>query len=163
MPCRAFPAPSVEGDHTLQALTSQRAVTVGDPVTAGRRPKVAPVTVGPFSVGVASIASRITVSSGPGWYAARITGSAGGSMGWLVVVSFCVAILSACQSVPASSAAAWAPTATSGGEQPVEPIPDCSDRFDPKRVALGHRLFDDASLSGDGKYACVTCHPLERG
>src|SRR5205814_1038541 len=35
--------------------------------------------------------------------------------------------------------------------------------LDERKVALGDKLFHDPILSHDGKTACVTCHPLERG
>jgi cytochrome c peroxidase len=35
--------------------------------------------------------------------------------------------------------------------------------LDPRRVALGKRLFNDPQLSADGKVSCATCHDLARG
>jgi cytochrome c peroxidase len=43
--------------------------------------------------------------------------------------------------------------------QPIEPIPN----LDPRRIALGRKLFDDARLSHDNRIACATCHVLEKG
>jgi cytochrome c peroxidase len=46
--------------------------------------------------------------------------------------------------------------------EPLAPLPAVG-ALDPKRVALGRRLFHDARLSADGKVACATCHDLEKG
>jgi cytochrome c peroxidase len=35
--------------------------------------------------------------------------------------------------------------------------------LDPKRVALGERLFNDVRLSSDNAKSCAACHPLDRG
>jgi cytochrome c peroxidase len=43
----------------------------------------------------------------------------------------------------------------------LEPLPrDASNRWadDPRAADLGHRLFFDARLSGNGRVACATCH-----
>jgi cytochrome c peroxidase len=55
-----------------------------------------------------------------------------------------------------------APGAPAGLSEPVVPIP-VSRAADPKRVALGEQLFQDARLSGDQGRSCATCHPLELG
>lgn len=52
---------------------------------------------------------------------------------------------------PASSAV--------GSLQPLPPSPPA----DPRKVALGKRLFHDPRLSGDGTIACAHCHDLRRG
>lgn len=49
-----------------------------------------------------------------------------------------------------------------GPTEPLVPVPPVPP-LDPKRVALGERLFYDVRVSGDHGRACVTCHPLERG
>jgi cytochrome c peroxidase len=41
--------------------------------------------------------------------------------------------------------------------EPIVPVP-VSRTVDPKRVALGERLFHDARLSRDQGRSCVTCH-----
>ena len=43
--------------------------------------------------------------------------------------------------------------------QPIEPIPN----LDPRRIALGRKLFGDPRLSHDNQIACATCHVLEKG
>jgi cytochrome c peroxidase len=35
--------------------------------------------------------------------------------------------------------------------------------LDPKRIALGGRLFNDARLSRDNTKSCAACHPLDQG
>jgi cytochrome c peroxidase len=51
------------------------------------------------------------------------------------------------------------PTAT---DSPFAPLPLALD-LDPRKVALGARLYIDRRLSGDGLVACVDCHALDRG
>jgi cytochrome c peroxidase len=47
-------------------------------------------------------------------------------------------------------------------QEPIPPIP-LSLSLDPKRVALGKRLFHDVRLSHGNTHACAACHPLDRG
>lgn len=46
--------------------------------------------------------------------------------------------------------------------EPVQPLPLKLD-LDPKKVALGHQLFFDTQLSGDGTLNCASCHSLTKG
>lgn len=46
--------------------------------------------------------------------------------------------------------------------EPIEPIPTATN-IDPIKVQLGERLFRDARLSHDDKFACSSCHRLDRG
>jgi cytochrome c peroxidase len=46
--------------------------------------------------------------------------------------------------------------------EPIGPVPKAPD-LDPRRAAIGERLFYDVRVSRDGNQACATCHPLERG
>lgn len=46
--------------------------------------------------------------------------------------------------------------------EPILPIRPATG-LDPRKVALGRRLFHDKRLSGDNSIACVTCHDLSRG
>src|SRR5262245_38567681 len=55
-----------------------------------------------------------------------------------------------------------APASLSAPSEPIVPIPFIR-ALDPKRVALGGRLFQDVRLSRDQGRSCATCHPLERG
>lgn len=46
--------------------------------------------------------------------------------------------------------------------EPIQPIPLALD-LDPRKVALGERLFHEPLLSKDGKVSCASCHDLETG
>ena len=46
--------------------------------------------------------------------------------------------------------------------EPIQPVSPDTD-LDPRRVALGERLFLDPGLSGDGTISCAHCHRLEQG
>jgi cytochrome c peroxidase len=48
------------------------------------------------------------------------------------------------------------------GPEPIVPIP-LDTRLDPKRVALGERLFSDQRLSADRQRSCASCHPFDNG
>jgi cytochrome c peroxidase len=48
------------------------------------------------------------------------------------------------------------------GLEPISPLPTEVD-LDPRRVALGERLFADPVVSGDGRISCIGCHPLRHG
>ncbi|MDY6803073.1 MAG: cytochrome c peroxidase [Cyanobacteriota bacterium] len=47
-------------------------------------------------------------------------------------------------------------------KEPIQPIPQ-EIKLNQQKVALGKKLFEDTSLSGDGKVACVSCHNLQMG
>jgi len=47
-------------------------------------------------------------------------------------------------------------------EPPLAALPE-APATDPKKVALGERLYFDKQLSGDGTVACATCHALDKG
>lgn len=47
-------------------------------------------------------------------------------------------------------------------EEPIKPIP-LEVKLDPKKVALGEKLFHDKRLSKDNSVACVSCHSLSTG
>jgi cytochrome c peroxidase len=55
-----------------------------------------------------------------------------------------------------------APAAAPPPGEPIAPLP-VGAALDPRRVALGERLFHDVRVSRDGGRACATCHPLDRG
>lgn len=46
--------------------------------------------------------------------------------------------------------------------EPIAPLPDNTD-LDPRKVALGERLFHDARLSADDTLSCASCHALDKG
>jgi len=78
--------------------------------------------------------------------------------GWLLAI--CLGLL-----VVASGAAAQAPSesrascATTLTEEPIAPIPS-PPVADPKKLALGERLFSDPRLSAGGDLACASCHDI---
>jgi len=43
------------------------------------------------------------------------------------------------------------------GREPITPLPPSPD-LDPRKLALGERLFNDTQLSRDGTRACSSCH-----
>jgi cytochrome c peroxidase len=45
-------------------------------------------------------------------------------------------------------------------QEPITPIPP-PRAADPRKLAIGERLFGDPRLSGDGKLACSSCHDLQ--
>ncbi len=47
-------------------------------------------------------------------------------------------------------------------DEPIKPLP-LEINLDPKRVALGEKLFHDNRLSKDGTVSCATCHDLRKG
>ncbi|TYA51424.1 c-type cytochrome [Aggregatibacter actinomycetemcomitans] len=59
---------------------------------------------------------------------------------------------------------AFLPANTEGADNHrlVQPIPD-EIMTDAAKVALGHKLFMDGRLSGDGTIQCHTCHQLDKG
>ena len=46
--------------------------------------------------------------------------------------------------------------------EPITPLP-LFVQMDPKKVALGRRLFHEPKLSADGSISCSSCHDLARG
>lgn len=66
------------------------------------------------------------------------------------------------QSIPGAAQIAPQQTAQQQSAEPIVPVP-LGVALDPKRVALGERLFNDVRLSGDSARSCASCHALERG
>jgi cytochrome c peroxidase len=54
------------------------------------------------------------------------------------------------------------PRAGGQDRQAISPIPP-GINTDPKRIAVGERLFRDVRLSRDSHHSCETCHPLDHG
>jgi cytochrome c peroxidase len=69
-----------------------------------------------------------------------------------------MALLLACAPARAGEGQGIEPTFHSGLE-PIAPIPQ-PPVADPRKVALGERLFADTRLSRDGSRACITCHDV---
>ena len=47
-------------------------------------------------------------------------------------------------------------------KEPISPLPSLL-QLNPRKVALGQKLFDDKRLSRDGTIACASCHDLRAG
>jgi cytochrome c peroxidase len=85
---------------------------------------------------------------------------------WLlggVVVSIAIGVISlrswtAVAARPAESVEA-PPAESNEPIQPIETIPN----LDPRKVALGQKLFNDPQLSHDNRISCASCHVLEKG
>ncbi len=45
--------------------------------------------------------------------------------------------------------------------EPIQPVPD-SLPTDPRKVALGFKLYHDTRISSDNTVSCATCHPLHK-
>lgn len=65
--------------------------------------------------------------------------------------------------IPASPAplAELIPEMERDAAEPITPLP-LSVQLDPKKVALGRRLFHEVKLSADGTISCASCHDLAR-
>jgi cytochrome c peroxidase len=72
---------------------------------------------------------------------------------WLL----CALILLICSSPTDAQSPALQPRAS---QEPITPIPTTSTQ-DPRRVALGERLFHDPRLSRDDTRSCAACHDIQ--
>lgn len=72
----------------------------------------------------------------------------------------CLAVLLASAAVAQAPDAALSTAKSPGDEEPITPIPQ-PPASDPRKRALGERLFGDTRLSGDGNLACSSCHDLQ--
>jgi cytochrome c peroxidase len=88
-------------------------------------------------------------TGGPGTGTGTATGT-GGATG--------VASGTAVEALPALPPAPPIPTVPLGNEAP--PAPD-KNPMTAEKVELGHNLWFDTRLSGDGTMSCATCHPAE--
>jgi cytochrome c peroxidase len=73
--------------------------------------------------------------------------------------SICLVLLLAGGAVGRSSELQLSTAKPLADQEPITPIPQPA-AVDPRRLALGERLFGDPRLSGDGKLACSSCHDL---
>jgi len=68
--------------------------------------------------------------------------------------------------VPASPVSAEATTESEGEapwiNEPIQPIPK-QMKLDPRKIALGRKLFHDVRLSGNCTVSCASCHDLKKG
>ena len=61
----------------------------------------------------------------------------------------------------ASPTAAQSPTVQArAGQEPITPIPAMPAQ-DPRRLALGERLFNDRRLSHNNEHSCSSCHDMQ--
>lgn len=72
----------------------------------------------------------------------------------------CLALLLASPAVAEAPDPPVSSAAPSADDEPITPIPQ-PPASDPRKLALGERLFGDRRLSGDGKLACSSCHDLQ--
>jgi cytochrome c peroxidase len=82
-------------------------------------------------------------------------------------VSLWKLILALGKEAPAASSSVEASIAESQEEapwvnEPIQPIPKHM-KLDPRKVALGRRLFHDVRLSGNSTVSCASCHDLKKG
>jgi cytochrome c peroxidase len=73
----------------------------------------------------------------------------------------CALATTACDAAPTAvpPPAPEAPLPAQG--EPLAALP-AAPIVDPRRAALGMKLFSTASLSSDGSVSCATCHPIDR-
>jgi cytochrome c peroxidase len=80
--------------------------------------------------------------------------------------------LMVCAAIAAIPTRSWIPAATQPAEsvlvqpadsnEPIQPI-EATANLDPRKVALGQKLFGDPRLSHDNQISCATCHILQQG
>lgn len=87
------------------------------------------------------------------------TGRGVQSLGAALIVAWCAL---ACDESPRSPPRHTSGVLAATQQEPLQPLPKRSEQ-DPKRVALGTRLFSDPKLSADGTVACASCHVLAKG
>lgn len=76
---------------------------------------------------------------------------------WLCAALLIAASLAASAQAPPAEAPAQANAVAE--QEPITPIPP-PPAFDPKKLALGERLFGDVRLSASGDFACISCHDI---
>ena len=83
----------------------------------------------------------------------RIVG--GALAGWIAAAPLLAAPAPTRGEAPATAALAFR-------NEPLSPLPR-SVEVNPRKAALGRRLFHDPRLSADDTISCAHCHPIERG
>ena len=74
-------------------------------------------------------------------------------------VSLCILILLGGAAVAQTSPKSESQDNLIADQEPIAPIPP-PPPADPRKLALGERLFSDSRLSGDGKLSCSSCHDI---
>lgn len=77
-----------------------------------------------------------------------------------LLISSAVAAV-ACEEPPSAALPPAPEVRPPSRDEPLAPLP-AAPRVDPRRAALGMKLFATANLSSDGQVSCATCHPLDR-
>jgi cytochrome c peroxidase len=75
------------------------------------------------------------------------------------LLSICLVLLLASGAVGRCSELQFSSAKRLADQEPITPIPP-PPAVDPRKLALGERLFGDPRLSGDGMLACSSCHDL---
>ena len=75
------------------------------------------------------------------------------------LLSICLVLLLASGAVGRCSELQFSSAKRLADQEPITPIPPLP-AVDPRKLALGERLFGDPRLSGDGTLACSSCHNL---
>lgn len=79
-------------------------------------------------------------------------------MKWIVTTIFAAALLAGFESPQVQLNGKLSDRIWQENE-PITPIPQ-PPAADPRKLALGERLFSDTRLSTDGKFSCVSCHDI---
>lgn len=80
-----------------------------------------------------------------------------------ILVALAALLIALAWSEPPVAPTHFGPPLSARSEEPLVPLPLPTALPDPRRVALGERLYHDARLSGDGTVSCASCHPLPHG
>jgi cytochrome c peroxidase len=83
-------------------------------------------------------------------------------LGSLLACVGLVLVLVGCDRSPVTTNPAQLLESLPASREAITPLPTSVD-LDPRRVALGKKLFEDPQLSRNGTIACATCHPLDLG
>jgi len=75
------------------------------------------------------------------------------------IVSLCILILLGGAAVAQAPPKSEAQDHLIADQEPIAPIPP-PPAADPRKLALGERLFSDSRLSGNGKLSCSSCHDI---
>jgi cytochrome c peroxidase len=74
-------------------------------------------------------------------------------------VANCLAMLLVGMAITATAQAQTPGAQAPADEEPITPVP-APPAADPRKLALGERLFFDPHLSRDGSRSCASCHDI---
>jgi cytochrome c peroxidase len=83
-------------------------------------------------------------------------------LGSIVICIAIGAVLMHFASPGETQAVAIADPASTESDEPIQPIVALTD-LDPRKVALGRKLFHEPRLSHNNQIACANCHNLDTG